>query len=302
MDKPRLTVRVPATTANLGPGFDCLGLALDLHNTVSVEPGPFGVRVTGQGETTLPRNRRNLVYRSMERVFDRLGSGIPDMRLTCHNEIPLTRGLGSSSAATVAGLVAGNALAGNALSQEDILTMAAELEGHPDNVTPALLGGCQVVVQTERGLVHAPVPLATDLIAVLFVPDFELRTSQARAVLPSVVPRGDAIYNVGRVALLVTALATGRGSLLREATRDRLHQPYRERLFPAMTRLFDAALEAGALGAFLSGAGPTVLALVSGDSSAVARALGEVARLAGLPGHVRIARPSTAGTQVIAGD
>jgi len=294
-------VRVPATTANLGPGFDCLGLALDIYNSVTVEPGPFSVEVTGEGETSLRLGRENLVYRCMEALFTRLRLPVPEVRLACHNEIPLARGLGSSSAAIVAGLVAGNALAGSPLSLEELLPQAATIEGHSDNVTPALFGGCQVVVQAEKGVLHAAVPVAMDLTSVLFIPDFELPTSQARAVLPKVVPRADAVYNMGRVALLVAALATGRGGLLREATRDRLHQPYREKLFPAMTKLFEAALEAGALGSFLSGAGPTVLALVAGDSSAVARALGEAAREAGVPGHIRTARPSATGAQVITG-
>jgi len=292
---------VPATTANLGPGFDCLGLALDIYNSVTVEPGPFSVEVTGEGETSLRLGRENLVYRCMEALFTRLRLPVPEVRLACHNEIPLARGLGSSSAAIVAGLVAGNALAGSPLSLEELLPQAATIEGHSDNVTPALFGGCQVVVQAEKGVLHAAVPVAMDLTSVLFIPDFELPTSQARAVLPKVVPRADAVYNMGRVALLVAALATGRGGLLREATRDRLHQPYREKLFPAMTKLFEAALEAGALGSFLSGAGPTVLALVAGDSSAVARALGEAAREAGVPGHIRTARPSATGAQVITG-
>ncbi len=294
-------MRVPATTANLGPGFDCLGLALDIYNSVTVEPGPFSVEVTGEGETSLRLGRENLVYRCMEALFTRLRLPVPEVRLACHNEIPLARGLGSSSAAIVAGLVAGNALAGSPLSLEELLPQAATIEGHSDNVTPALFGGCQVVVQAEKGVLHAAVPVAMDLTSVLFIPDFELPTSQARAVLPKVVPRADAVYNMGRVALLVAALATGRGGLLREATRDRLHQPYREKLFPAMTKLFEAALEAGALGSFLSGAGPTVLALVAGDSSAVARALGEAAREAGVPGHIRTARPSATGAQVITG-
>ncbi|MDP2952053.1 MAG: homoserine kinase, partial [Chloroflexota bacterium] len=212
--------------------------------------------------------------------------------------IPLRRGLGSSAAAVVGGLMAGQELLGRPLSPQQLLGLATELEGHPDNVAPALMGGCQVVVGGSE-IVSAPVPLPRGLVAALFIPDFEIPTREARAVLPQQVSRADAVYNVGRAALLVAALATGQLGYLRIATQDRLHQPARQALFPAMERVFQAALEAGALGVFLSGSGSTILALVKGRASPVAQAMARAAREAGVKGRTKIARPSLQGAAVV---
>jgi homoserine kinase len=267
-------VRVPATSANLGPGFDALGLALDLHNTVRVEPADqVEVAIAGEGEGTLSTGPDNLVYRSLARLATRLGRSAPAVRLRCENRIPLARGLGSSSAAIVAGLVAGNRLLGGELDADALLALAVEIEGHPDNVTPALLGGVRVCVQGADGVVQAAVRPARPLQAVLFVPDQPMATEEARGLLPPQVSRADAVFNLGRTALLVAALVGGEYALLREATRDRLHQPARAELFSAMPRFFEAALEAGALGACLSGAGSTLLALVEGSDAAGAEAV-----------------------------
>lgn len=292
MLKQRVAVRVPATTANLGPGFDCLGMALDIYNRVAVEPAPaLSIEVSGEGRGAIPTGEENLVYRGLAAVFRRVGRPVPGLRLACHNEIPLARGLGSSAAAVAGGLVAANLLLREPLSRDDLLTLGAAIEGHPDNLAPALFGGCQVVVQEGEGFVHAPVPLPAGLKAVLFIPHFHLPTVQARAVLPAQVPLKDAVYNVGRAALLVASLASGGLSLLAAATRDRLHQPYREPLFPAMGPVMAAAMGAGALGSFLSGAGPTVLALCTGGEEAIGAAMKRAAAGAGVEGTIRVARP-----------
>ncbi|MDP2726387.1 MAG: homoserine kinase, partial [Dehalococcoidia bacterium] len=185
------------------------------------------------------------------------------------------------------------------LPRDDLLGLAYQLEGHPDNITPALLGGCTVVVTEGQRLVYTPVPLPPGLVAVLFIPDFALATAEARSVLPGHVELSDAVFNVGRSALLATSLSTGRLDLLRVATQDALHQPWRKALFPAMDALFRAALDAGALCVFLSGAGPTILALVQHNADLVAHALREASHKERVPGSTRLARPTLEGAQLV---
>ena len=294
------TVRVPATSANLGPGFDALGLALSLANEVRVSPSDrVEVIIAGEGADELHADPTNLVYQVLVRVAERLGEPPPPVRLECANAIPLARGLGSSSAAIVAGLLAGNRLCHDRLSLSQLLDLAVEIEGHPDNVTPALLGGVRVCVQGDGQLLQAPVRLARPLQAVLFIPDFPMATEAARRLLPSTLSLGDAVFNLGRAALLVAALASGEYALLREATRDRLHQPARATLFPAMPAFFAAALDAGAVGAFLSGAGSTLLALVEGPPLPVVAAFEATAQRQGVAGRALIAAISTEGAQVL---
>jgi homoserine kinase len=302
----RVEVKVPATTANLGPAFDCLGLALDIFNTVLAERSQaFSLSVTGEGESTLPRNRRNRVYLAVETFYRRIGREVPALSIICHNGIPLTRGLGSSAAAVLGGVLAANALEGSPLGKGEVLKLAIELEGHPDNVAPALLGGCQLVVRDGDEWLTAQVPVYPALEFVLFVPGFQMATFKARAVLADPVPRADAVFNLGRAALLLHALASGDRELLRVATQDRLHQPARQVLFPAMPRLFTAALDAGASGVFLSGAGPTVIALARKDqkpgvTQQVMSALLETARGVGLSGNAQTARLWRPGAQIVA--
>ena len=295
----RVEVKAPATTANLGPGFDCLGMALDLWNTVRLEVGGSGITVSGEGEGSLSLGRDNLVFRSAAALFQAAGVPAPHLSLTCENAVPLGRGLGSSSAAVVGGLAAANALCGAPLSQEAVLALAVEIEGHPDNVTPALLGGCQIVVQDGDRVVTSPVPMTTDLWAVLYIPSQQMPTQQARGLLGPTVTRSDAVFNMGRAALLVNALSTGDVSLLRTATQDRLHQPARGVLFPAMGRIIRAALEAGAAGAFLSGAGSTILALTVDREMTVGYEMADMADKAGVPGDVKVTRVSTQGAHVV---
>ncbi len=309
MEIEKVRVRVPATTANLGPGFDCLGMALDLWNEVQVEIDEHtSVSVHGQGVNDLAPDRSNLVYRAMRHLFDEAHAEMPDLRVRCLNEIPLKRGLGSSASAIVGGLVAANLMLsqiggadGVPFPDEVLLDIAVEMEGHPDNVTPALLGGLRLVVREGDNLLAAPVPVPEDIHAVLFIPDMTIATEAARSVLPDSYSRGDAVYNMGRAALLVNALSTGRLGDLRLATGDRLHQPYRQRLFPAMKVIFKAALDAGALGVFLSGSGSTILALTRGMEMTVAYEMAEAARQANVEGKVKITRPSIRGAHPVAG-
>lgn len=299
MLKHRVEVRVPATTANLGPGFDCLGMALELFNLVRLETGRSGVVVTGEGADTLPAGPENLVYRAVERAFERAGHPMPSLALSCRNFIPLARGLGSSSAAIVGGLVAANALMGFPLDTQTLLELAAEMEGHPDNVAPALLGGCRVVVRIDGRLHTAPLSLPPDIRVVILIPDQPMPTEQARAVLSPQVSREDAVFNLGRVALLANALCTGRLEDLRWATQDRLHQPARQALFPAMPLIFKAALEAGALGVFLSGAGSSIVALTRGREMTIGYEMLDMANRAGVSATIQITRPWAKGAEVV---
>lgn len=300
MDISKVTVRVPATTANLGPGFDCLGMALELHNTVAIQVthGRLDVRIEGEGATDLRWGEENRVLRGIRLAFEETKQRPPGLALEQTNEIPLGRGLGSSAAATVAGLVAGNALCGGHLSQEQLLMLATELEGHPDNVAPALLGGLVIVVWHEGRLLHCKIPVPLDLRAALFVPDLVMATEDARRVLPTEIPRDDAVHNLGRVALLVASLIQGRYEFLDAATRDRLHQPYREAIFPAMPKLLQAAREAGALCAFLSGAGSTILALCQDNAEAAAEAMASTAEVHSLSGQTMVVPVNSRGPKV----
>jgi len=295
----KVVVRVPATTANLGPGFDCLGMALALYNTVTVytTTGGLSVRIEGEGAEDLRWGQENRVLRAMRLAFQEAGERLPGVAIELQNQIPLGRGLGSSAAATVGGLVAGNALCGGPLPTDRLLALATQLEGHPDNVAPALLGGLVIAVQDEQGLIYERLDVPPDLTAALFVPDFPMTTAEARRVLPAQVSRADAVFNMGRVALLVAAMARRRYDVLDVATRDRLHQPYREAIFPAMPALFAAAREAGALGVFLSGAGSTVIALCAGNAPAVAEAMARAAQGLGLAGKALVAPLADEGAQ-----
>jgi homoserine kinase len=260
-------VTVPATSANLGPGFDALGMALSLRDQLEAEVIGSGteVEVTGEGADDVPRDASHLVVRAMHAAFDAMGERPAGLRLSCHNVIPHSRGLGSSSAAIVAGVALARALvAGGQLLLDDasLLRIAADIEGHPDNVAPALLGGF-VICGREAGDWYA-VPSAVDprVRAEVFVPPTPVQTAVARGLLPDVVPHGDAAANSGRAALLVAALA-GRPEHLLAATRDYLHQEQREPAMPESLALVHR-LRAEGVPAVISGAGPTVLAFAGG--------------------------------------
>lgn len=268
----RVLVRVPATTSNLGSGFDVLGLALTLYNeleAVSTSGAGNLVRVEGEGSDTLPRDENNEVARVLSSRAPRLAA---DLRLT--NRIPIARGLGSSAAARLAALLAARALAGP--EGDDVLEAATALEGHPDNVVPALFGGVRLSVRDGGAVVQVALrsPSPRDLKVVACVPGFELSTEKARRVLPARIPRSDAVFASGRVGLLAHAFDARRYDLLKTAMQDVLHQPYRAALVPGMKQVIEGALAAGAFGASLSGAGPAMLAFAApGKAGRVGRAM-----------------------------
>ncbi|HYS17683.1 MAG TPA: homoserine kinase [Candidatus Binatia bacterium] len=284
----RVHVRVPATSANLGPGFDALGLALALHNEVVAEEGEgVTVRIEGEGADRLARDGGNVVARGVRLAYEAAGRPFKGCALACVNRIPTARGLGSSAAAWVGGLVAGNALLGAPLSKDALLALAARAEGHPDNVAAAVLGGLTVSCATPEGVTAVSLPVTGSLGWVVLMPEVTSATAEARALLPSSVPREDAVFNVQRVALLLAGLQAGLPAALTVALEDRLHQPYRLKLFPWMPEVAAAARAAGALGCVLSGAGPSLLAVVAGDGGVVGRAMEVALRKAGIQGTAR---------------
>lgn len=269
-------VRVPATSANLGPGFDSFGLALGLHDEIAVAriDGELRIDVDGHGAETLARDESHLVVRSLRATAARLGEDLGGLHVRCTNRIPHGRGLGSSSAAIVAGVLAGRALVPDGeqrLNDQDVLGLACEIEGHPDNVAACLMGGFTLAWTEPAGPRVLRLEPTSDLRPVVFVPGTELLTSKARGLLPATIPHADAAANSARAALLVEAI-TRRPDLLLVATEDRLHQEYRRSAMPESLDLVHALRDAG-VAATVSGAGPTVLALAGPDTVEVAVAV-----------------------------
>jgi homoserine kinase len=293
MPPTSVTVRVPATSANLGPGFDTLGIALALTGDVTVTWSDRPARFPeGRGE--------HLALGAAQAVYQHAGKPRPSgLRVTIKSEIPVGRGLGASAVLRVGAVLGANLLLGEPFDQEAVLRIATELEGHADNAAPALLGGFQVVAWTGERVVHVGVPLPESLRCVLFVPELEMPTGESRKLLPKALERRDAVHNISRAALLVAALATGRLDALDLATQDVLHQPARARLFPAMFEIFAAARGAGALAAYLSGGGSSIMALATADEQAIGDAMAARAREAGVAGRVILTRPSSEGARVL---
>lgn len=309
LDGRRIAVEVPATSANLGAGYDCLGVALELTNRIEVEVrgwsrGGIELTVEGEGAGELTADPDNRFVRGLSAALEFARGELPEgigWRISMTNRVPLARGLGSSAAATVGGVVAANALVGEALSLEEQLRLATGIEGHPDNAAAALLGGFVVVGAVDGRPEAIRFDAPRDLRAVVFIPELRLETAAMRAVLPDSVPREDAVANLGRVALGVAGLATGRHDLLRALTVDRLHEPYRAAVYPQLPWLVGAAREAGAFGACLSGAGSTVIAFSDSVSTLtrIEAAFSAVAADRDLPGRVEIVSPRNTGAKVV---
>jgi len=288
-----VTVRTPASSANLGPGFDALGLALDLSADVTLtlhdQPAPYA---KGKAE--------GMALAAANTVFVQAGrQRTPNLHAAYRGDIPVGRGLGASAVVRVGALVAANRLLDDPFSIDQIAILASELEGHADNAAAALFGGLQVAVWYEGTLTHISVPVPPGLQAVLLVPELEMPTQESRQALPESLSLPEAVFNLGRAALLVAAFAENRLDALRVATQDVLHQPARGRLFPALPAVIDAALDAGAHSAHLSGAGSAVLALTSRNAEAIGAAMLRAARAHGHDGQVILTRPSDAGARVI---
>ncbi|HEY3396728.1 MAG TPA: homoserine kinase [Armatimonadota bacterium] len=297
--RPSVTVQIPASTANLGPGFDCLGLALSLYNTVTLAPADATeVAVTGEGAGRLPADESNLVLRAAAALAARAGVSVPGWRLHQHNDIPLCRGLGSSSAAIVGGIVAADRLLELDTPAAELLDLAAELEGHPDNVAPALYGGLTVCAAEEGRVLCVAGPAPADLHIAAVIPDFEVSTEEARGVLPTQYSREDTVYNLSHACLTLAALQQGRYDLLGRAMRDRVHQPHRVGLVPGMAEVIERALLLGAQAAALSGSGPTVACFADREVPGLAEAVTAGFARQGLLTRVLWLRPSAGALEL----
>ncbi len=271
----KVSVKVPASTANLGPGFDCLGMALPIYNTITIEetvlPGT-GIEINMMSEEkedvidemifdNIPKDENNIVYKAVEMLYNSIGQEPSELKINIQSQIPITRGLGSSAAVIVGGLIAANKLLGSPADETALLSIATEVEGHPDNVAPAILGGFVLSSQESDGTIMCEKlnwPEEWDI--TVCIPDFELSTNIARSVLPESVPLSDAVFNAKHLAMLIQAVNTKNEKLMKAALHDKLHQPYREKLVPGMREIMEAFKhEDGVLGCVLSGAGPTIL-------------------------------------------
>jgi homoserine kinase len=307
----RVLVKVPATSANLGPGFDALGLALDLWNeTEFTTAKSFCLEIEGEGAHRLAANEKNLIVRSAQKLYASLNRPLPALGLHCTNRIPLASGLGSSAAAVLTGLLGANALLGFPFTSEEILNMAVDLEGHPDNVAPALLGGLVVSTMEEGTVITHKLTVAENfssnradrtalpLHLTVALPQFNLSTRQARAVLPDLVPRKDAVSNISRAVLITEAFRTGDLDLLGQAMSDALHQPYRIPLIPGAREAMNAAKEAGAAAVALSGAGPSLIAFSTTPHDGIGDAMKQAFGSAGLTTRIFELKISDHGAQI----
>lgn len=269
----KVSVKVPASSANIGPGFDCLGIALPIYNTVTIEetviPGT-GIEINMMTEDeaidemvfeNIPKDENNIVYRAVELLYNSIGQEPTELKINIESQIPIARGLGSSSSVIVGGLLAANKLLGNPADEAALLAIATEVEGHPDNVAPAILGGFVLSNQEDDGSIsYCKFNWPEEWDLTVCIPDFELSTSIARSVLPKEVPMQDAVFNAKHLGMLVHAVNTKDEKLMKKALQDRLHQQYREKLVPGMKEIMEAFKhEDGILGCVLSGAGPTIL-------------------------------------------
>ncbi|CAN0075006.1 unnamed protein product [Ectocarpus sp. 4 AP-2014] len=321
MERNRVVVRVPATSANMGPGFDCLGMALSIWSEVTMERSDkFEIVFEGAGFEEVPLDETNLLVTGAKAAFKAAGKAMPPLKYRCVNRIPYARGMGSSSAAILAGLIGGLVLAGHKLPMwgaEELLQLACEIEGHPDNVAPVIYGGCQLGIHNHTRWITERVQLPPGIQVVLFIPNFIGKTSDARAVLKDQVDRKDAIFSIGRIAWLVLALQSGNVNNLRAGCEDKMHQPQRARqdAYKHVNPMIEAAIAAGADTAYLSGSGPTVAAITSGAAGdiflqrtkervdkQVAEAMLQAAASVNVGGETFITTPTDGGAYVVSAE
>ncbi|MBQ8965147.1 homoserine kinase [Ruminococcus sp.] len=291
-------IQIPATSANLGAGFDALGLALNYYNYVEMEESDV-IDIASADGVEVPCDERNLIYVSAKDLYNVCGKKLSGLKLRQTNNIPMARGLGSSSACIIAGLVGANKMLGDPLTKDDLVDLAAQIEGHPDNTAPALLGGIVTAVFDGRKVHWVKQEVYTKLKFVAMIPDFELKTEEARACLPKEVSHKDAVYNLSRAALFSASLLTGKFENLRTAVHDKLHQPYRMELIPGCREVFDIAYTHGAYAGYISGAGPTVMSIVDVENQFFAGKMKFSLDNAGLKGwQVRELAIDNEGTQI----
>ena len=303
MEKTKVKIKVPATSANCGPGFDTLGIACSLYNEFTYELIPEGYEliVEGEGKDALEASKDNLAFASFYKLWDKVQGKNSGLKVTMKNNIPLSRGLGSSTAVIVAGIMAANFLSDSKLSKDELLALATEIEGHPDNVAPAIFGGFTISFMENNSAHTFKFLPKKEFTMVAVIPNMPLSTAKARAAIPKVVPHVDAVFNSSRSALLVASLLTGDFSLLHFAMEDKLHQPYRLPLIPGAKEALEAAKSAGAFGAIISGAGSTLMAYVekNGPSAEVGKAMITKLKENGLEGKYVLLDIDKTGAQII---
>ncbi len=260
-----LHIKVPATSANMGPGFDCAGIALQMYNEIWVEKIDSGIEISSKNRKIIPTGEDNLIYKTIKGFFEEEGLEVPGIRLVQEDNIPMTRGLGSSAACISSGLLAANALSGKNYPVEELAQRAARLEGHPDNSNPALMGGMIISAMYEGGMKYVKLSVPKNLTFAVMIPDFALSTAESRAALPSGYSRKEAVFNASRTGLMVASMMTGELDNLRVAMDDAIHQPFRKKLIRGYDEIFSAAAENGSKAEYLSGAGPALMAVITDD-------------------------------------
>jgi homoserine kinase len=296
-----VSIEVSGTTANLGAGFDCIGAALTIYNrfqfTLAQETK---ITVSGKEADRVGTDKNNLVYQSFLKLYQHLEQIPPEVAIHIDLGVPLARGLGSSATAIVAGLLGANRLAGEPLSLTEVMNLGIEIEGHPDNVVPAFIGNCQLSVGSAGNWTICEIPWRSQIIPIVAIPDFELSTSEARSVLPKEISRGDAIFNIAHMGLLLRGLAENNPEWLRVSLDDKLHQPYRQSLIKGYQKVRDGAIAAGAYGMVISGAGPTLLALTdSSRQEAVVTAMKSAWQQEGIIADVRCLNLDDRGARIV---
>ncbi|AVK50348.1 MULTISPECIES: homoserine kinase [Clostridium] len=295
-----ITVRVPATSANMGPGFDTLGIALNLYNDFGFREIEDGLKFNGMPEEFC--NEENIIYKAMKYCFDKAGYKIKGLEISeIKQDVPVSRGLGSSSTCIVGGLVGANEILGKKFSEEELLEMAVEIEGHPDNVAPALLGGMVVAIVDENKTYYDKIDVKSGIRFVSIIPNFRLSTEEARKVLPKEISLKDGVYNVSRAALMVACFSSGKYELLRYACKDAFHQNYRSKLIPGFEEVYNKSYELGALACYLSGAGPTIMAIIDEKDERFSNKLKEFLQIKGLEWNILELSLDNAGATIIEG-
>lgn len=257
-----IKIQVPATSANIGSGFDSLGIALKMYNIINMEEYD-GISISSKDDVFVPIDKSNLIYASAEKLYKICGKSFHGLRIEQENNIPMSRGLGSSSACIAAGLVGANKLLGNPMKKEDLINYATKIEGHPDNVAPAVLGGLAVSALKEDRVYCASIPISSRLCFCAMIPPFEIKTSTSRSTLKSYYSMEDVVFNISRSALTVASLFTGQFENLKISTEDRIHQQYRLRLIRGAKDIFDTSYKLGSYGTYLSGSGPTIVSILN---------------------------------------
>ncbi|NOW92696.1 homoserine kinase [Clostridium beijerinckii] len=295
-----ITVRVPATSANMGPGFDTLGIALNLYNDFGFREIEDGLKFNGMPEEFC--NEDNIIYKAMKYCFDKAGYKIKGLEISeIKQDVPVSRGLGSSSTCIVGGLVGANEILGKKFSEEELLEMAVEIEGHPDNVAPALLGGMVVAIVDESKTYYDKIDVKNGIKFISIIPNFRLSTEEARKVLPKEISLKDGVYNVSRAALMVACFSSGKYELLRYACKDAFHQNYRSKLIPGFEEVYNKSYELGALACYLSGAGPTIMAIIDEKDERFSNKLKEFLQIKGLEWNILGLSLDNAGATIIEG-